>query len=113
MYQSTKSIVSRQFGLIAVIAVAVACWYLLLRYQPAVKTSPGVLVWWTALCAISVFNIWMWRLSAAALGRRKNEVEPSIYLFQRRQLLLCGCLCTRLRFSLDPAARRRAAVRPD
>jgi hypothetical protein len=96
MYQSTKTVITRQFSLIAVLGVSVACWYLLLRYQPATDRSLGVLVWWTALYAVSVFNIWMWRLSAAALAQRKTELEPATYLFQRRQLLLsaayvCGC----------------------
>jgi hypothetical protein len=88
MYQSTKSIVSRQFGLIVVMAVAIACWYLLLRCQPAVNLFSGVVVWWTALCAVSVFNIWIWCLSAGAIARRKIGGDPAIYLFQRRQLLL-------------------------
>lgn len=88
MYRSTKSVLARQLGLLVVVAASVACWYLLLRYQPAENMSPGVLVWWSALCAVSVFNIWMWRLSASALARRKAEVEPAIYSFQRWQLLL-------------------------
>jgi hypothetical protein len=88
MYRSTKTVIARQFGLLVVIAASLACWYLLLRYQPVERMSPGVLVWWTALCAISVFNIWMWRLSAGALARRKEDVEPAVYQFQRWQLTL-------------------------
>src|SRR5262249_57494215 len=52
------------------------------------STSTSVLVWWSALCAVSVFNICGWRLSAAALARRKATAEPADYLFQRRQLVL-------------------------
>src|SRR5262249_18008090 len=48
----------------------------------------GVVAWWTALCAVSVVNLGVWRLSAASLARRKGSVDPSVYRFQRRQLLL-------------------------
>lgn len=88
MYRSTKSALARQSGLLVVAAASVACWYLLLSYQPTASMSPGVLVWWTALCAVSVFNIWMWRLSAMALASQKADAEPVIYDSQRRQLLL-------------------------
>ena len=50
--------------------------------------SSGVLVWWTALCAVSVFNVCGWRLSAAALTRRQAFTEPGLQRFQRWQLLL-------------------------
>jgi hypothetical protein len=50
--------------------------------------STGVLVWWSILCAVSVFNICGWRLSAAALAYRKAAAQRADYLFQRRQLLL-------------------------
>ncbi len=58
--------------------------------QPIDTMSPGVLAWWSALCAVSIFNIWMWRLSAAALARRSADAEPVTFRFQRRQLLLAA-----------------------
>jgi hypothetical protein len=88
MYQSTKSIVTRQIGLVLVLVLSVMCWYGLLQNQPTTDASAGVVIWWTALCAVSVCNMWMWRLSAATLARRRSVVEPSIYFSQRRQLLL-------------------------
>jgi hypothetical protein len=48
----------------------------------------GVLVWWLALCAISVVNIWGWRLSATAIARRKIDATSDAHVFQRRQLAL-------------------------
>jgi hypothetical protein len=62
--------------------------YALLRSWPLDAMPSGVLVWWTALCAVSVFNLWGWRLSATALARRKAVVEPDVYALQRWQLLL-------------------------
>ncbi len=42
------------------------------------------------VCAVSVGNVWGWRLSAAALARRRDAIEPAVYRFQRRQLLLAA-----------------------
>src|ERR1700686_4513346 len=88
MYTATKTVLSGQLGLLVVLAAAASLCGVLLSHQPIGAMSPGVLAWWTALCAVSIFNIWMWRLSATALARRRADVEPAVYLFQRRQLLL-------------------------
>lgn len=88
MYRSIKGVVFYQRGFIFVAALSVACWYLLLRFQPETNRSPGVLAWWAAMCAVSFVNIWMWRLSATAIAARKDMVEPATYRFQRWQLLL-------------------------
>jgi hypothetical protein len=89
MYRAARAVVASNSGLLVVgFAAFAALWNLLLRYQPTNGMSTGVLVWWSALCAVSVFNIWAWRLSAAALARRKAAADPAIYVFQRRQLLL-------------------------
>lgn len=88
MYRSIKSVVFHQRGFIVLAAASVACWYLLLRYQPETSMSPGVLTWWTAMCGVSFLNIWLWQFSAAKLGRRRGDVGPETHLFQSRQLLL-------------------------
>jgi hypothetical protein len=91
MYRSAKAVVTTNFGLLLVgIASLAALWLVLLRQQPADGISPGVQVWWSSLCAVSVFNICVWRLAAAALVRRKATADPAIYVFQRRQLVLSG-----------------------
>src|SRR5262245_62092271 len=89
MYRTAKVAVTSNPGLIAVgIALFVAFWCLLLPQPSADGISKGILVWWSVLCAVSVFNIGVWRLSAAALARRKAAADPEIYVFQRWQLLL-------------------------
>src|SRR5262245_50405400 len=88
MYRPTRAVLGNHFGLLVVSALAFAAPWNGLRSAPGDTLSPGVLVWWSALCAVSVLNIWGWRLSAAALGRRKAAAEPAVYLFQRRQLVL-------------------------
>lgn len=49
--------------------------------------SAGVLAWWSALCAVSLVNLWGWHLSARFAWRRAHT-QPAVFLFQRRQLLL-------------------------
>jgi hypothetical protein len=89
MYSYAKAALGDNRGLITVgLAVFAVLWGLQLRHLPADSTSTGVIVWWVALCAVSVINICGWRLSAAALAQRKTAAEPTDYLFQRRQLLL-------------------------
>ncbi len=90
MYRNVKTAVSGQLRLIVILAAFGACWYLLLRCQPVDTMSPGVLTWWTALCAVSFFNVWVWHRSCAALASRKADTEPAVYRFQRSQLLLSG-----------------------
>jgi hypothetical protein len=70
------------------VAAFAGLWGGLQSLQPTGVTSSSVGAWWTALCALSVFNLCCWQASAAALRRRKATVEPDVYLFQRRQLLL-------------------------
>jgi hypothetical protein len=89
MYRETKAALANNFGLLVIgVAAFAALWNLLLRYAPVDTRYTGVLIWWSTLCAVSIFNICGWRLSAAALVRRKATADPAIYVFQRRQLLL-------------------------
>jgi hypothetical protein len=89
MYRATKTFFADNPLLLAGSTAAFAALlYVLLRPRPLEATPSGVLVWWTALCAVSVFNLWGWRLSATALARRKTIVEPDVYALQRWQLLL-------------------------
>jgi hypothetical protein len=89
MHTVRRTILTENVGfLVAGVAALAAPWILLPRYQAASGLSTGVLVWWSALCAVSVINIYGWRLSAAALARRKAAGTPAVYVLQRRQLLL-------------------------
>lgn len=89
MYTLTKTVVAENRGFLLVGAAACAALgILLIRCQPVGNLSEGVLVWWSALCAVSLFNVCAWRFSAAALARRKAVADPAVYTFQRRQLLL-------------------------
>jgi hypothetical protein len=40
------------------------------------------------MCVVSVCNIWLWRLSARALSKRRGTVDSAEYQYQRWQLLL-------------------------
>jgi hypothetical protein len=83
MYAAIKI---EHLGLLAIVGAAVAAAVLLLL-QPLANMSPGVLTWWIGLCVVSVFNIAMWRQSAAALGRR-DALDRDDYRHQRTQLIL-------------------------
>jgi hypothetical protein len=89
MYRTTKTILAEHSSLLVVsVGACVALWHALLGSRPVDITASGVGVWWATLCAVSVVNICGWRLSAAAVARRKATVEPAYYTFQRWQLLL-------------------------
>jgi hypothetical protein len=89
MYRATKTLAANHSGLALFGVTAFAgLWGGLRTLQPAGVTSSSVEAWWTALCAVSVFNICCWHASAAALRRRKATADPAAYQFQRRQLLL-------------------------
>lgn len=89
MYRSMKVLVADHGSLLAVgCAAFAALWVGLLPSPVADGMSPGVLLWWTALCAVAVANVCVWRLSAAAVARRKAALSPDLYLLQWRQLLL-------------------------
>jgi hypothetical protein len=66
----------------------VAIWNLLLCHRPVAFLSSGVVVWWTALCAVGVLNLCGWHRSATVLVRRRATAAPSSYALQRWQLLL-------------------------
>jgi hypothetical protein len=89
MYRSARAVVAANpaFMMVSLTTFAIF-WALVVHYQPAESTSLGVLAWWGALCAVSVFNIAAWRLSASVLARRKGDADPADYVFQRRQLVL-------------------------
>jgi hypothetical protein len=89
MYRATRTVLAEHFFLIvAAFIIFAALWELILPDRPLDTMSVGVLVWWTALCGLSVVNVCVWRISAAGLARRKASAEPAEYCFQRRQLLL-------------------------
>jgi hypothetical protein len=88
MYTLMKTSAAERFGLIPVVTAVFGPCSLALCYQPDENVSLGVLAWWIALCVLSVFNIDMWRRSATALARRKADIDPEVYRFQRWQLLL-------------------------
>jgi hypothetical protein len=89
MYKATKTLLAENVRLLIGSCIAYAVlWNALVRSQPVNGWSSGVVTWWTTLCAVSVINLCGWRLSASALARRKASVEPAVYSFQRRQLLL-------------------------
>jgi hypothetical protein len=89
MYRAAAAVLGDNVRLLIVCGAAFAgLWSILLLYRPPSSMSPGVLVWWSALCVVSVFNICGWRLSAAALARRQAVAQFGVYIYQRRQLLL-------------------------
>ncbi|MGE3805020.1 MAG: hypothetical protein AB7K24_10145, partial [Gemmataceae bacterium] len=55
----------------------------------SVHTS-GVATWWMALCAVTLLNIGLWRLSASVIDERKQYLSPELYRFQRWQLILAA-----------------------
>lgn len=89
MYRATKTLVidNRLLLVLSVVAYALLCYVVILTRSEDVLTS-GVVAWWTVLCAISVFNICGWRVSAAAVERGRGYTEPDLYRFQRWQLML-------------------------
>ena len=90
MYRSIRRGVVNHFGFVGIVAVIALVWSLLLGCQPSTSISSGVLAWWTGLCLVSVFNIWVWRLSATALVQQRADKLSPAYVFQRRQLVLCA-----------------------
>ena len=90
MHRVSRPAEVRVFSTVLPALVFVAIWGSLLPFQPSDGMSPGVLVWWTALCAVSIFNIWAWRLSGRWVARCKAETDPLAFGFQRWQLFLCA-----------------------
>ncbi len=91
MYRIARSIVVGNTGLLAAGAAAfVLLWGVLWYSRPGEGMATGVFVWWGALCTVSVLNVAAWRVSAAALARRRAGAAPDAYAFQRRQLVLCA-----------------------
>src|ERR1043166_7174710 len=88
MYRSAKQLIARQLSLIIVLTVAAPVWFWLLSHQPVSQSSGAVLVWWTALFAISALNVWLWRQSAEILETRRANTDPALFTLQRWQLVL-------------------------
>jgi hypothetical protein len=89
MYRVARPFLTNNLYLIALSSAGFAALSTLLLPAASVDpTSRIILAWWVALCAVSVVNLGMWRLSATAVARRKDSVEPAVYRFQRWQLLL-------------------------
>jgi hypothetical protein len=78
------------FSTILPLLAFLGIWGGLLPLQPFDRQSASVLIWWSALCAVSMFNIWAWRLSAGVLARRKADTDPVVFGYQRWQLFLCA-----------------------
>jgi hypothetical protein len=90
MYRASRIAAVTHFSTILPALTFVGLWGGLLPFHPLDRESAGVLVWWSALCAVSIFNIWLWRQSAGALARRKTDTDPVIHGYQRWQLVLCA-----------------------
>jgi hypothetical protein len=89
MYRAAKHLTENHPGLLLFgLAVLTALWVAQTHLQPSDLPSGRVAAWWAALGAVSVFNVCCWRVAAAALGRQRESVEPDLYRFQCRQLLL-------------------------
>jgi hypothetical protein len=89
MYRATKALAANHFGVVLFgVAAFAAVRSILPNLQPSDVASTSVGAWWTALCAVAVFNLCCWRVSATALTRRKATVDPCLYQFQKLQLLL-------------------------
>lgn len=52
--------------------------------------SVAVISWWALLCAIALFNIGAWCVSARALPRHQAGLSSEIYTTRRWQLVLSG-----------------------
>jgi len=89
MYVSTKSLLLEHRALLLLGTITFAALGSILFRSPFVDSEASlVAIWWTGLFAVSICNIGGWRLSATAVVRRRMDVEPDVYIFQRRQLLL-------------------------
>jgi hypothetical protein len=89
MYRATRSLAVNHPGLLLLgLGGFTALWMLQRSLEPADLAANTVGVWWTVLGAVSIFNLCCWRISAAALAKRRESVEPALYQFQFRQLVL-------------------------
>ncbi len=89
VYRSAQVLVAdRQVFLVLSIGGMIGIWSVLLGSLPVEIPTSGVASWWTILCGVTMANVCLWRLSAAAVARRKDALEPAIYDLQRWQLLL-------------------------
>jgi hypothetical protein len=52
--------------------------------------SAGIVSWWSCLCTVAAFNILAWSLSAVALSRRREAMQPDHHAARRRQLQLAA-----------------------
>lgn len=72
MYRSAKAVLAHPLGFFVVAVVAFAAlWNVLLGTRPADVMSSGVVMWWTALCAVSLLNLCGWHVTALTLARRR------------------------------------------
>jgi hypothetical protein len=46
------------------------------------------MAWWAVLCGVGVVNVCAWHRTALRVARESASAEPSVWQFQRRQLLL-------------------------
>jgi hypothetical protein len=88
MNQFLRSALFSSLPVVGAGALTAASGNALLFNQQVEGTSPGLVAWWTILCAVSVGNIWMLRLSASALEERRESTDPALFKYQRIQLFL-------------------------
>jgi hypothetical protein len=89
MYRSARAAIADNPLLLASsFATLALLWVILLRSPPAEVLTGGVATWWMVLCGVAVCNFCGWRLSAGAVARRRDTVEPTRYQVQVWQLVL-------------------------
>lgn len=88
MAHPQNRLLSGRFALLILAVVTLALVYLLLHGALADEGSRGVKAWWVGLCSVTIFNVCCWCVSANALARRRDAIDPVLYRFQRRQLIL-------------------------
>jgi hypothetical protein len=65
-----------------------ALWNFVLCHRPVEPWSNGVVMWWTLLSTVAVFNACGWQRTAVVVARRSLSAEASFGRFVRWQLLL-------------------------
>src|SRR5262245_5244875 len=90
MHRPIRTAMLNVSGLCGVVFALAALGNVALWHQPVERASPGLFVWWTTLCAVSVCNIWLWLWSAEALAKRRSVLEPEVFKYQRLQLWLAA-----------------------
>lgn len=89
MYRVTSLAVADNRRFLVAAAAAFMMLWLFMRPLPYTDAmTNGVVVWWVALCTLSVVNLCVWRLSATAVTQHRDAVDDADYRFQKWQLIL-------------------------